>query len=157
MLNAEALKTLSPEETCCTVSSFHQALTETLLELPLGHDCISAGFPSPAQDFAEASIDLNRELIRNPSSTFFGRVKGDSMRDAGISDGDLLVIDKSIRPADGMIAVCFIDGEFTVKRIRSDKDCCWLLPANEAYRPIRVDSGNHFLIWGIVIHVIKSF
>lgn len=157
MLNAEVLITLSPEETGCTVCSLHHALTETLLELPLGHDCISAGFPSPAQDFAEASIDLNRELIRNPSSTFFGRVKGDSMRDAGISDGDLLVIDKSIRPADGMIAVCFIDGEFTVKRIRSDKDCCWLLPANEAYRPIRVDSGNHFLIWGIVIHVIKSF
>lgn len=118
---------------------------------------ISAGFPSPAQDFMDLAIDLNRELIRNPSSTFYGRVRGDSMTDAGISDGDLLIIDKSMRATDGKIAVCFIDGEFTVKRIKTDTDCCWLMPANAKYRPLRVTEENHFLIWGIVIHVIKSF
>lgn len=127
------------------------------LELPLIESGISAGFPSPAQDFIDLSIDLNKELIRNPSATFYGRVKGDSMKDAGIGDGDLLVIDKSLRPANGKIAVCFIDGEFTVKRIHIDKECCWLMPANNNYQPIRADKDNQFLIWGIVTYSIKSF
>lgn len=127
------------------------------LKLPFISGGISAGFPSPAQDFIEQSIDLNRELIRHPSSTFFGRVRGNSMTEAGIADGDLLVIDKSLRPEDGKVAVCFIDGEFTVKRIRIDRDACWLMPANPDYAPIEVNRENHFLVWGIVTYVIKSF
>ena len=79
------------------------------------------------------------------------------MKDEGIHDGDLLVIDKSIRPADGKIAVCYLDGEFTIKRIRIDKDIIWLMPANDKYTPIKVTTDNDFLIWGIVTHVIKSF
>lgn len=141
----------------CSISPLSLASDTDILVRPMLEGGISAGFPSPAQDFTDMSIDLNRELIRHPSSTFFGRVRGDSMQDAGISDGDLLVIDKSLEPSDGKIAVCFIDGEFTVKRLRKDRDCCWLLPANEHYRPIRVGPDNHFLIWGIVTHVIKSF
>ena len=133
------------------------ASTELCIERPLIEGGISAGFPSPAQDFIDLSIDLNKELVRNPSATFYGRVKGDSMKDAGIADGDLLVIDKSLHPKDGKIAVCFIDGEFTVKRIRKDKDCIWLMPANENFKPIRVSEENNFLVWGIVVHVIKSF
>lgn len=118
---------------------------------------ISAGFPSPASDFVDASIDLNKHLIQHPSSTFFGKVRGDSMKDVGISDGDLLVIDKSLEPEDGKIAVCFIDGEFTVKRVRLEKDGCYLIPENASYKPIHVTADNEFLIWGIVTHVIKSF
>jgi len=135
----------------------YSALTEVSIELPLIDGGISAGFPSPAQDFIDLAIDLNRELIKNPSSTFYGRVKGNSMQDAGISDGDLLVIDKSLEPKDGKIAICFIDGEFTVKRIKIEDNICWLMPANSAYKPIKVSEENHFLVWGIVIHVIKSF
>jgi len=118
---------------------------------------IKAGFPSPAQDFMEASIDLNRELIRNPSSTFFGRVNGDSMQDMGIGHGDLLVIDKSLEVASGKIAVCFIDGEFTLKEIKIEENCCWLIPANKKYEPMKVTEDNEFIVWGILIHVVKSF
>jgi len=126
------------------------------VELPLAEAGIVAGFPSPADDFFEVSIDLNRELIKHPSATFYGRVSGDSMKDAGIDDGDLLVIDRSLEPSDGKIAVCFIDGEFTVKRIKKEKDIIWLLPANSNYKPIRVTEENEFIIWGIVTHIIKK-
>lgn len=135
----------------------YSALTETELELPLVSEGISAGFPSPALDFVDLTIDLNKHLIKHPSSTFYGRVKGQSMKDEGINDGDLLVIDKSLDPIDGKIAVCYIDGEFTIKRITLAKNMCWLMPANENYKPIKVTSDNDFLIWGIVTHVIKSF
>ncbi|MEI6881909.1 MAG: translesion error-prone DNA polymerase V autoproteolytic subunit [Bacteroidota bacterium] len=127
------------------------------LVLPFVKNGISAGFPSPADDFLDTSIDLNKELIKNPSATFYGKVKGESMKDLGIDNGDLLVIDKSIEPKDGKIAICYIDGEFTVKKIKIDKDCCWLMPANDKYAPIKVTADNDLRIWGIVIHVIKSF
>lgn len=135
---------------------FFSATTGTALDLPLIDAGIHAGFPSPAEDFVDTSIDLNRELIKNPSATFYARVKGNSMIDAGIHDGDLIIIDKSLEPADGKIAVCFIDGEFTIKRIKIDRDCCWLVPANDDFNPIRVTEENEFLVWGIVVHVIKS-
>ena len=129
---------------------------ETKLSRPFIDQGISAGFPSPAQDFIDLSIDLNKELIKHPSSTFFGRVKGCSMKDAGINNGDLLIVDKSMEPTDGKIAVCFIDGEFTVKRLKVEKDCCWLLPENESYDPIRVTAENDFIVWGVVVYVIKA-
>jgi DNA polymerase V len=135
---------------------FFSVSTEEALDLPMTEAGIHAGFPSPAEDFTDISIDLNRELIRNPSATFYARVKGNSMLDAGIHDGDLIIIDKSMEPADGKIAVCFIDGEFTIKRIKVERDCCWLMPANEEFSPIRVTEENDFLVWGIVIHVIRS-
>jgi len=130
--------------------------TATKLNRPFIDQGISAGFPSPAQDFIDLSIDLNKELIKHPSSTFFGRVRGSSMKDAGINNGDLLIVDKSMNPTDGKIAVCFIDGEFTVKRLKVEKDCCWLVPENESYEPIRVTAENDFIVWGIVIYVIKA-
>ncbi|ERJ58683.1 LexA family protein [Sphingobacterium paucimobilis] len=117
---------------------------------------ISAGFPSPALDYEDLRIDLNKELIKNPLSTFFGRVRGVSLQDAGVDDGDIMVIDKSIRPADGMIAVCYLDGEFTAKRIRILKDCMQLVPANPDYPVITVTADNDFVIWGIVTYIIKS-
>jgi len=118
---------------------------------------VRAGFPSPASDFVENSIDLNKYLITHPAATFFGRVKGFSMINAGISEGDLLIIDRSIEPNNGAIAVCFLDGEFTLKKIKLEADGCWLLPENEDFQPIHVTEKSEFIIWGIVIHVIKSF
>lgn len=136
---------------------FYTCSTTTQITLPLSISHIKAGFPSPAEDFSDISIDLNKELIKNPSSTFFGRVKGDSMKDLGIDEGDLLVIDKSINPTEGKLAVCFIDGEFTLKKIHIDVDSILLVPANDNYKPIRVTQDNEFMVWGIVTHVIKSF
>ncbi len=123
---------------------------------------IKAGFPSPAQDYVENGIDLNRELVKNPSSTFFGRARGTSMEGAGIYDGDLLIIDKSIEPYEGAVAVCFIDGEFTLKRIHFEKDgaqmrAVWLVPENDTFLPIKVTEENQFIIWGIVTYSVRSF
>lgn len=125
------------------------------VSLPLADQGISAGFPSPADDFLDLSIDLNKELIKHPYSTFYGRVRGDSMIGAGLNDGDLLIIDKSLEPQDGKIAVCFIDGEFTVKRIKLDKDSLWLMPENKKYKALKVTEDNEFIIWGVVTSVIK--
>jgi DNA polymerase V len=135
----------------------YSALSESTLELPVISAGISAGFPSPAMDFIDLTIDMNKHLIKHPSATFYGRVKGVSMKDAGIGDGDLLVIDKSIQPSNDKIAVCYIDGDFTVKRIKIENDCIWLIPENQTYTPIKVTNDNDFIIWGIVTHVIKAF
>lgn len=136
--------------------TFYKADITSKLELPYVVNGISAGFPSPADDFLDINIDLNKHLIKNPSTTFYGRVRGDSMINAGMHDGDLLIIDKSLEPKDGKIAVCFVDGEFTVKRIKIEKDIVWLVAENENYKPIKVTQENDFVIWGIVTNVIKS-
>ncbi|WP_294347062.1 translesion error-prone DNA polymerase V autoproteolytic subunit [Prosthecochloris sp.] len=135
---------------------FYSADVEQELELPLASSEISAGFPSPADDHLELKLDLNKALIRHPSATFYGRVKGKSMVEAGIDEGDILVIDKSLDPKEGDIAVCFLDGEFTVKRIgRHDAGLC-LIPANEKFKPIIVTGDSDFLVWGIVTYVIHK-
>jgi len=128
----------------------------TSLELPLFAPPVSAGFPSPAEDYTDKSIDLNKELIKNPYSTFLARVKGFSMKDAGIEPDDILVIDKSLEPENNKIAVCFIDGEFVLKRIKTDKNCVWLMPENKDFKPIKITEENDFCVWGIVTYVIKK-
>lgn len=117
---------------------------------------INAGFPSPAQDYIDIALDLNKELVKNPSATFYGRVRGNSMVDAGINDGDILVIDKSIPATDGKKAVCYIDGEFTIKTLKVSPDCIYLMPANPNYKPIKVTEENDFVVWGIVTYVIHK-
>lgn len=117
---------------------------------------ISAGFPSPAQDFIQERISLDKALIKNQEATFFARVSGQSMIDAGINDKDLLVIDRSITPENNKIAVCFIDGEFTVKRLRVEGKKVWLKPENPDYPLIHITEENDFMIWGIVTNVIKK-
>ena len=117
---------------------------------------ISAGFPSPADDFRETRISLDDELIQNKDATFFAKVKGQSMIDAGLDDNDLLVIDRSLEPANNKIAVCFLDGEFTVKRLRVEKNEVWLQPENPDYPIINITEENDFMIWGIVTSVIKK-
>ncbi len=118
---------------------------------------IVAGFPSPAEDYCVMSLDLNKELVKNPASTFYARVKGSSMIGVGLDDGDLLVIDKSIEPYNAAIAVCFIDGEFTVRRLKMDKNEIILMPENSEYKPIKVTTYSDFMVWGIVKYSIKKF
>ena len=117
---------------------------------------ISAGFPSPADDFKEIRISLDKELVKNQESTFYARVSGDSMLGAGIDDGDLLVIDKSLSPENGKIAVCFIDGDFTVKRIVKEKGKLYLKAENKKYKSIELSEDSELIIWGIVEYVIKK-
>ena len=117
---------------------------------------ISAGFPSPADDFRETRISLDEELIKNKEATFFAKVSGQSMIGAGLDDNDLLVIDRSISPTNNKIAVCFLDGEFTVKRLRVEGEEVWLQPENPEYPIIKITQENNFIIWGIVTSVIKK-
>lgn len=117
---------------------------------------ISAGFPSPAGDFKQERISLDKELSKNKEATFFARVSGESMINAGLEDGDLIVIDRSLEPTNNKIAVCFIDGEFTVKRLQVKKNKIWLKPENTNYKAIEVKEDNELIIWGIVTNVIKK-
>ena len=126
------------------------------VDIVLAETGISAGFPSPADDFRDNKISLDRVLVKNKEATFYAKVSGQSMIGAGLDDGDLLVVDKSLEPQDNKIAVCFIDGEFTVKRLQVTKEAVFLLPANPAYDPIQISEENNFQIWGIVTHVIKK-
>lgn len=129
---------------------------ESELQIPLSGERVAAGFPSPAENYAMQGLDLNKLLIKSPASTFYATVSGLSMIDEGINDGDLLVIDKSIDPYNGCLAVCYIDGEFTLKRFEKHKDYGMLIPANKNFKPIRVTADNNFIIWGIVTYVIKK-
>lgn len=129
---------------------------ESDLRIPFVKEGVSAGFPSPAADFMETSIDLNKELSDNPLATFYIKVKGNSMIDAGINDNDVLVVDRSLEPQNNKIAICFIDGEFTVKRILVEQDCLYLMPENSTYSPIKVTEENQLIIWGMVTYVIKK-
>lgn len=116
---------------------------------------VQAGFPSPAQGEYADVIDLNRALITNPAATFCARVIGNSMVDAGINEGDLLIIDRSLTPHDGNIAVCFIDGDFTVKRLSMRDNRLFLTPANADYPELPVSEDSNFQVWGVVSHIIK--
>lgn len=135
---------------------FFAADTETSLALPYADQGIQAGFPSPAQDYINEHIDLNSEIVRHPAATFYARVNGDSMIEEGIESGDLLVIDRSLEPADGDLAVCCLNGEFTLKRIRLTPGSVRLVPSNEAFEPILVTPDDRFEIWGVVTHTIKN-
>ena len=142
-MKKEKLKFLKPKEG----NSMGQWLVE---------QGISAGFPSPADDFKEVRISLDKELIKNKEATFYARVSGDSMIGAGLDDGDLLVIDRSSSPENGKISICFVDGEFTVKRIKKEKDKLYLIPENKKYKRIEIKKENELIIWGVVEYVIKK-
>lgn len=121
---------------------------------------IKAGFPSPADDYLQGSIDFNRDLIRHPESTFYGRVDGDSMIDAGICDGDIAVIDRSVEPMNGDVVVGYVNGEFTIKflDLTHKKDgYIELRPANQNYEPIRINEFDEFEVWGVVVWTIKNW
>ena len=122
----------------------------------MAQDGIHAGFPSPATDYMTQAIDLNKELVKHPAATFYGRVVGDSMIDAGVEEGDILVIDRSLEPQSGDMAVCFLDGEFTLKYLQIDRSGLTLVPANPEYPEIKVGEGMEFKMWGVVTYVIKK-
>lgn len=132
--------------------------TSTMLKLAFADNGIRAGFPSPAQDYMSESIDLNKELIRHSETTFLARVSGNSLVEAGICDGDLVVIDKSLEAKSGDFVVAFIDGEFTLKEFRMDEanGCAWLIPHNRDYSPIKVTKENDFLVWGVLTYTIRQ-
>ena len=121
---------------------------------------VKAGFPSPAGDYLHESLDFNRDLIKHPEATFYGRVDGDSMTEAGICDGDIAVIDRSLEPQNGNVVVTYINNEFTIKYLdlTHKKDgYIELRPANKKYKPIRIDESDTFEVWGVVVWTIKCW
>ncbi len=124
--------------------------------LPIFACGVSAGFPSPADDYLEGSLDLNEHLIREPAATFFVRAKGDSMIGAGIHDGDLLVVDRSAEAKNGNVIIAIINGELSVKRYLRSKNQFELVPENPKYKPIRINEGDDVRVWGIVTNVIHQ-
>lgn len=121
-------------------------------------ESIHAGFPSPTADHTGERIDLVHEMTPHPDTTFYAHVEGDSMRDAGILDGDIVVVDRSLMPKDGDYIIAYIDNEYTLKEFRMDKsgDCAWLVPHNAEYQPIRVDKNSNFKVWGVVTYAIHK-
>lgn len=131
--------------------------SSTKIDLPFFESLISAGFPSPADDYMEMSLDLNEKLIRNPSSSFFAQITGSSMINAGISDGDIVIVDKSLQPKNDSILVCIIDGEFTLKRFKKiDEETAYLMPDNPEFDPIKITKHNNFMIWEVVTYTIHK-
>lgn len=121
---------------------------------------IKAGFPSPAEDYQHDRLDFNRDLISNPEATFYGRVDGDSMTEAGINNGDIAVIDRSIQASDGDIVVAYVNEEFTIKYLdltHKEEGYIELRPANPKYKPIRINSDDNFEVWGVVVWTIKNW
>lgn len=118
--------------------------------IPLYSSGVTAGFPSPAEDYSERAIDLNREFVKDWACTFYVRASGDSMAGDCIYDGDLLLVDRSVEPFDHCIAVCYYNGGFTVKRVIFGKEEVTLMPSNEKYSPIVVSKEEDLIIWGVV-------
>ncbi len=134
-----------------------KAETDTQLDLPYADAGVQAGFPSPGQDYINESIDLNRDLIRHPTATFYARVVGDSMSHEGIEEGDILVVDRSLEPMNGDLAVCCLEGEFTLKRLKIRRNgSVVLMPSNPRYRPIEVGPEDNLIVWGVVSYTIKA-
>ena len=135
---------------------FFQPQQDQNRSMPLAHTGVSAGFPSPADDFKELRFSIDQDVVKNEEATLYALVAGQSMQGAGLDDGDLLVIDRSKEPEDNAIAVCFIDGEFTVKRLKVEAECVYLMPENPNYSPIKVTEDNQLIIWGVVTYVVKK-
>ncbi|MCM1475788.1 MAG: translesion error-prone DNA polymerase V autoproteolytic subunit [Muribaculaceae bacterium] len=132
----------------------------TILDLPYADSGIRAGFPSPAQDYMDKTLDFNRELIEHPSATFYARVAGKSMIEAGIDEGDIIVIDRSLEPRQNDIVVAYINGEFSMKYLdleERDDGRIWLRPGNPDFPSFEITPDDSFIVWGVVSKVIKSF
>ena len=129
---------------------------KTELRCPIYLSAVEAGFPSPAEDYVEGSLDLNEHLIKHPAATFFVRVSGDSMINAGIFPGDILIVDRSLEAVDKKIVIAVLDGELTVKRLRYRSGVPSLEPENDNYSTIRISEEMAFEIWGVVTNVIHK-
>ena len=135
---------------------FYSAETTTELKIPLFESGVSAGFPSPADDYLDLPIDLNEFLIKHPAATFYVRVKGNSMEGAGILNGDLLIVDRAEEPRNKSIVLGVIDGEFTVKRIKKKGSDLYLMPDNPEFKPIKINDNMDFQVWGVVTYVVHK-
>ena len=124
--------------------------------LPVFSSSVSAGFPSPAEDYIDAKLDLNKYLIKHPSATFFLRVKGESMTDAGINEGDILIVDRSVAPSNNKVIIAILNGEFTVKTFEKRGTQVFLVPANKKFKTTEVQPDMDFKIWGVVTYVIHK-
>lgn len=125
-------------------------------QLPFYACKVQAGFPSPADDYMEGKLDLNKHLVKHPTATFFVRASGDSMINAGIHPGDILVVDRSLEPKHGKIVIAALDGQLTVKRLHKENKQTYLMPENDEYPPIKIEEGNEVLIWGVVTNVLHE-
>lgn len=139
-----------------SVGTVYDPTVDMELAVPLYESRVAAGLPSPAGDYEEERLDLNKHLLKNPQSTFFVRVSGDSMVDAGIHPGDLLVVDRTLRPANGRIVIAVVNGELTVKKMFKEGDELFLMPENTAYAAIEVTTEMDFMVWGVVTNVIHD-
>lgn len=139
-----------------SVTAVHKLDTSNCLTRPFYLSRVAAGRPSPAEDDVDSTLDLNEHLVRHPDSTYYVEVEGDSMVASGIHDGDILIVDRSVEPAEGSIVIAALDGELTVKRIGRNGDALRLEPASPHHSPIEVSSDNDLVIWGVVRHVIHD-
>ncbi len=145
-----------PTENPSSIREIFPAACATSLRRPLFLSGVSAGFPSPADDYLDRKLDLNEHLVKNPAATFFIRVAGDSMIGAGINDNDILVVDRSCEPSNGSIVIAVVNGELTVKRLLKNKDCCRLIAENPDYPDLKIDGEAELEIWGVATYAIHS-
>ncbi|MCB2141459.1 translesion error-prone DNA polymerase V autoproteolytic subunit [bacterium] len=137
-------------------SSSNCARASEAVLAPLVTSCVMAGFPSPADDYIDHPLDLNTHLIQHPSATFFVRVQGSSMVGAGIYDGDLLIVDRALKPTIGKVVVAIMDGEFTVKRMMKNGSKLYLVAENSDFKPIEIKDGTEFQVWGVVTYCLHQ-
>ena len=139
-----------------TVKEIFPAVCGTALRRPLFLSGVSAGFPSPADDYLDRKLDLNEYLVKNPAATFFVRVAGDSMIGAGINDNDILVVDRSLEPCSGNIVIAVVNGDLTVKRLIRNKTSCRLAAENPDYPDLEITEDTPLEIWGVAAYAIHS-
>ena len=133
------------------------SLDKTVFDkIPLFEGSVSAGFPSPADDYMDIDLDLHDHLVQNPSSTFCVRAIGESMKDAGIKSGDIMIVDRSLAPENRSIVLAVIDGDFTVKRVNISDSQLYLVPENDSFTPIKITEEMNFQIWGVVTFIIHK-
>jgi DNA polymerase V len=145
-----------PRKKASSITEIFPAACGTSLRRPLFLSGVSAGFPSPADDYLDRKLDLNEHLVKNPAATFFVRVAGDSMLGAGINDNDILVVDRSLEPYSGSIVIAVINGELTVKRLMKNKKSCRLVAENPDYPDLEIDEETPLVIWGVATYAIHS-
>tara|TARA_B100000902_G_scaffold398926_1_gene467542 strand:+ start:1390 stop:1842 length:453 start_codon:yes stop_codon:yes gene_type:complete len=136
--------------------SFYTVDETAFEKIPLFDGSVSAGFPSPADEYLDLDLDLHDHLVKNPSATFCVKAIGESMKDAGIESGDVMIIDRSLEPRNRSIVLAVIDGEFTVKRVNISNDELYLMPENNSFTPIKITNEMDFQIWGVVTFIIHK-
>ena len=132
------------------------SMDEKVFDIPFYQSNVPAGFPSPAEDFMDLDLNLQEYLVQHPSATFCVRVTGDSMQNAGICSGDVMVVDRALEPQNNTIVLAILDGEFTVKRIQKKGQELYLKPENSKFKPIQITEEMNFQVWGVVTHIIHK-